>query len=64
MAHMAVLALILDLAIVSVITGANRGDDWFAWLRTGVFILIPIVLTWCNWIIVRPYFQRSEKVVE
>lgn len=60
MAYMSVFAVVIDLAVISVVTGATRQDDWFAWIRTVVFVLVPIVLAWRDWIVVRTYLQKEE----
>ena len=61
MTYMTVFALVLDLSVISIVTGATRNNDWFAWVRTMVFIFVPFVLGWRDWLVVRSYFKREEK---
>ena len=62
MCFIAAFAVVLDMSAVYLITSgqvlvhaAPLRPDWFAWLRTGSFcLLIPPVLAWRLWLILRP----------
>lgn len=58
MAFMAALAAVLDLGVVRIVIGTQ---EWFEWLRLGVFVGIPLVLAQRLLILVRAQFGKSGK---
>lgn len=62
MCFIAAFAVVLDMSAVYLLTSgqllaaaASPRPDWFAWLRTASFdLLIPPVLAWRLWLILRP----------
>lgn len=71
MCFMAAFAWVLDLSVIHMLTTsgilihriplATARDDWFAWLRVGSFtVLIPVVLAWRLWIILRPPGRKDQ----
>lgn len=61
MVYMTSFALVIDLIVVAVLTHSNRQDDWFAWIRTIVFVLVPISLGWRDWIVIRQYLRNKKE---
>lgn len=64
MVYMASFAIVIDLIVIALLTHSNQQNDWFAWVRAIVFIMIPISLGWRDWIVIRPYFEKKPKEEE
>lgn len=61
MVYMTSFALVIDLIVIALLTHSTRQDDWFAWLRAIVFIMVPVSLGWRDWIVIRQYFEKSKE---
>jgi hypothetical protein len=53
MAFNTVIAVVLWLSVIRVFVPGSANVAWFAWLRTGVFAFVPVVLGWRLWMLVR-----------
>lgn len=53
-----VVAAVLSLSVVRVLFDPDGSVAWFAWLRLVVFALVPIVLAWRLWLIIRAQVLR------
>lgn len=57
MTFTAVIAVVLLLTAIRVVAGAGLDTPWFQWVRTVVFVGVPIVLAWRLAILWRAQFR-------
>lgn len=58
MTYQLAMTLVLGLSIVRIVLGSSE-HPLFAWIRLGVFVVVPLALTWRIIVLVR--LQRQKK---